>query len=1149
MNRIPYCFVIGLLLVAFSSIALAQEVPPESNKIWSKIFIDQNSTGSDPIPNFEYKPPLQIPRVFNLENTEVTVNPNYRPKPTTNTTQSELSIDIHPLDGNIIFGSANATAWPVAGVYGTGVYWTTNAGTNWTGFDNPPFGGNSGDPAAAIGTDGKFFVGYISDPGGQGVARSTNNGTNWTVHTVSPGPSSSSDLLDKNHLMVDKKVGSPYENRVYVSYTEFVTGSASNNQIVVKNSSDFGQTWSTGVNISSTLNAGSHNQGVNLTTGPNGEAYAAWAVYDNWVAGGYGEDAIAFAKSTNGGTTWTSSRIYGALTPNGSFNFGIRGNLKPSSIRVSSFPSMAVDRTGGPNNGYIYIIWPQKTVAPAGTDPDIVLIRSTNGGTSWSAPVRVNNDPMNNGKDQYYPWCNVDQSTGRLNIVFYDSREVVNDSAGVYMATSIDGGLTFENFKVSDANFRPKAISGLAGGYQGDYIGIASLNNRAYPYWADDRTGNYQAWIAEVVYGPGIIHTPLENTENMVGPYVINANITSPSPLNPSKLKLVWKRGAGAFADTLSLTSLGSDNYTASIPGNNLPAIYSYYIFAEDSALVSSTSPSGAPTIFYSFEAATDIVLPTVTHTPLNNQAKIRWPASFLATATDNIGLDTVQCEYRINSGAYNLFGLNNTSGNVYAGTFPADSVQIGDVIEYRIKATDNSSQSNVGYNPLTGYHSFNIIDTRGLVLVIDDDVVLAERISDDKGGEIDNSIPLGISAGMFTTKLNAVGFTADQVSFAALDTTSLSNYDVVILSAGTKESTTATFSNAGKRAAIVNYTLAGGKTLVEGGEVGYIFRKSGTTTDLDPPFRMEVLNDSSWVSDRASANIAITNPSHSMFTDPNGIPGPITVTNSSGNGWGARDEVTLLTKPGVRRVANWSTTTVGTNGSLIIHHPNNDTTKVRNVFFAFAVSQITPSTTAEALIENAVELLVKDLIIPVELSSFNAAVINGEVSLYWTTATELNNRGFEIQRKAANGEYQNLGFVPGFGTTTERRSYSFVDNKAKVGAYSYRLKQMDYDGTYSFSDEVNVDVNPPLVFSLEQNYPNPFNPSTIIKYSIPQDGFVNLAVYNLLGEKVATLVNDVQKAGRYDVNFDASRLASGIYFYTIESANYKSVKKMMLIK
>jgi len=187
--------------------------------------------------------------------------------------------------------------------------------------------------------------------------------------------------------------------------------------------------------------------------------------------------------------------------------------------------------------------------------------------------------------------------------------------------------------------------------------------------------------------------------------------------------------------------------------------------------------------------------------------------------------------------------------------------------------------------------------------------------------------------------------------------------------------------------------------------------------------------------------------------------------------------------------------------------------------------------------------------IIPVELTSFAANVNGSSVSLIWTTATETNNSGFEIQRKSVNGNWTNVGFVAGFGTTTESKSYSFVDNNLSIGSYTYRLKQIDFNGMSEFSNEVLVDVNAPATFSLDQNYPNPFNPSTSIKYSVAQDGFVNVSVFNLIGEKVATLVNSNMKAGSYELNFNAASLSSGVYFYSIEAGNFKAVRKMMLMK
>ncbi len=194
------------------------------------------------------------------------------------------------------------------------------------------------------------------------------------------------------------------------------------------------------------------------------------------------------------------------------------------------------------------------------------------------------------------------------------------------------------------------------------------------------------------------------------------------------------------------------------------------------------------------------------------------------------------------------------------------------------------------------------------------------------------------------------------------------------------------------------------------------------------------------------------------------------------------------------------------------------------------------------------------EYITPVELSSFSAASNDGNVVLKWSTATETNNQGFEIQRKmtdAGNQKsvWQKIGFVPGFGTSSESKAYSYKDNELSSGNYIYRLKQVDFNGSFSYSREVNVSVTSPVKFTLEQNYPNPFNPSTTIKYSIPQDGFVKLKIYNLLGQELITLVNSVQKSGRYEVMFDASRFASGVYYYRIETQNFTSIKKMMLIK
>jgi hypothetical protein len=186
---------------------------------------------------------------------------------------------------------------------------------------------------------------------------------------------------------------------------------------------------------------------------------------------------------------------------------------------------------------------------------------------------------------------------------------------------------------------------------------------------------------------------------------------------------------------------------------------------------------------------------------------------------------------------------------------------------------------------------------------------------------------------------------------------------------------------------------------------------------------------------------------------------------------------------------------------------------------------------------------------IPVELTSFTASVSGNNVMLQWTTATELNNSGFEVERRATDTNYETIGYVAGAGTTTEQRSYLFNDAKVPDGQYFYRLKQIDFNGQFSFSHEIEVEVIAPAVYALEQNYPNPFNPSTTINYSIAEAGLVKIAVYNLLGQEVALIVNEFKEVGAHTISFNAAQLTSGAYFYTIETPQFKQTRKMLLAK
>lgn len=190
------------------------------------------------------------------------------------------------------------------------------------------------------------------------------------------------------------------------------------------------------------------------------------------------------------------------------------------------------------------------------------------------------------------------------------------------------------------------------------------------------------------------------------------------------------------------------------------------------------------------------------------------------------------------------------------------------------------------------------------------------------------------------------------------------------------------------------------------------------------------------------------------------------------------------------------------------------------------------------------------DEIVPVELTSFTANVNkSGYVILNWSTATEVNNHIFEVQRRNENTRFTTIGYIEGNGTTTEPREYSYIDKSVKTGVYYYRLKQIDFGGNYEYTDEVMIDAKAPLAFKLGQNYPNPFNPSTTIQYSIPESGHVRLSVYNMIGEEIRVLVDEKIDAGFYKKIFDASNLPSGAYVYKFESPGFVQVKKMLLMK
>ncbi len=409
----------------------------------------------------------------------------------TDVTETENSIFVDPSNPERVLNSNNSTSWnggSAGTLYGANYFISEDAGLNWGGSSQGAGGENSGDPATAINLDGsRMYVGFINEQFGQGVSYSIDGGASSTPVVCGTAPGGWTSLLDKNHLWIDNSPTSTYEGNVYSAWTSF--GGSNDLEIEIVRSTDEGVTWSSPINISLAVFAGSHNQGVNLQTGPNGEVYAIWSIYDNWPQD---EPAMGFTKSTSGGEYFQpATRIIENIR-------GIRNTGIGKDQRTNSFPVMACDISTGQYSGNLYVVWANIGVpgTNTGSDVDIYMIRSEDGGDNWSDPIRVNQDGIGEGNIHYFPWITCDPETGILSVIFYDDRNVGSAECEVFCANSFDGGETWEDFKVSDVSFTPSPMPGLAADYMGDYLGIVARGGIVYPIWTDNRNNLFMTYTS-----------------------------------------------------------------------------------------------------------------------------------------------------------------------------------------------------------------------------------------------------------------------------------------------------------------------------------------------------------------------------------------------------------------------------------------------------------------------------------------------------------------------------------------------------------------------------------------------------------------------------------------------------------------------------
>lgn len=439
----------------------------------------------------------------------VYAGPNFQLFPST-ITQSEPFVVRHPTNSSILFASAN-TINLTTGFVSEGVYVTTDGGGSWFGNDTckgAPITFHRGDPAIVIDKDGRLILSRLGSAPGLYGHFSTNNGATWSSQRTLAQDDQSRAALTTNDIPA-----SPYYGLTYAVWVRF----SPPYPIWFSSTSDGGATWSSASAINSPSQRG---QGGDIVVGPEGNLYVCWSAVIS--SSPFTEDAVGFARSTNGGVSWSVQES--AFDMN-----GIAGTFPAkSNIRVNGLPRIAVDRSGGPYNGSLYIVTTERTLSPAGNDPDIILHRSTNAGATWSPGARVNQDAPNNGKHQFFPAIHVD-GNGGVNILYYDDRSTTNDSSGVFLSRSTDGGTTWSDHPISDRNFRPQPIGGLGQGYQGDNIAMTSVGDTLWPLWMDNRSGLYQIWTS-VVGIPDLDTDVAEESE----PRTFSIEQNYPNPFNPT---------------------------------------------------------------------------------------------------------------------------------------------------------------------------------------------------------------------------------------------------------------------------------------------------------------------------------------------------------------------------------------------------------------------------------------------------------------------------------------------------------------------------------------------------------------------------------------------------------------------------------------
>jgi len=405
-----------------------------------------------------------------------------------------------------IYINPNNTSEIVAGSNISNVFYSHDGGYTWDVdvLESQAYG-VWGDPVIIADTAGDFYFFHLSNPpDGNWIDRivcqkSTDSGVSWNDGTYMG--LNGAKAQDKHWAVVDQNT-----NAIYVTWTQFDVYGSSNpddkSDIMFSKSYDGGMSWSDAIKINEVsgdcIDDDNTTEGAVPAVGPNGEIYVAWA----------GPEGLVFDRSTDEGETWLDEDIVIGEFPGG-WAIDI-----PGISRCNGLPITLCDLSGGPNHGTIYVNWTDQRNGE--DDTDVWLAKSVDGGFTWSEPIRVNDDGP--GKQQFFTWMDIDQTTGDLWFVFYDRRAYDDNRTDVYMARSQDGGSTFSNFKISESPFNPWSSV-----FFGDYNNVSAHNGVVRPIWTRLEGGSLSVWTAIIdvnLVGVDIAEAiPFELEQNFPNPF------------------------------------------------------------------------------------------------------------------------------------------------------------------------------------------------------------------------------------------------------------------------------------------------------------------------------------------------------------------------------------------------------------------------------------------------------------------------------------------------------------------------------------------------------------------------------------------------------------------------------------------------------